>query len=146
VSTRGGSSTTNSSTALNSAIATEAAAAAPVEYFRNDYEPLTNIVTKISMNFNIHDGKTTITSKMNIEANPNGPGAGDLVLDGDETSVSLMELTLDGRELEEGKDYELVPGRLIVKKEAFQGNDGSGLLETVVEIVPEDNTKLSGKF
>ena len=149
VSTRGGSSssTTNSSTALNSAVATEAAAAAaPVEYFRNDYEPLTNIVTKISMNFDIHDGKTTVTSKMNIEANPNGLGAGDLVLDGDETSVALMKLTLDGRELEEGKDYELVPGKLIVKKEAFQGNDGSGLLETVVEIVPEDNTKLSGKF
>jgi aminopeptidase N len=150
VSTRGGSSssTTNSSTALNSAVATEAAAAAaaPVEYFRNDYEPLTNIVTKISMNFDIHDGKTTVTSKMNIEENPNGLGAGDLVLDGDETSVALMKLTLDGRELEEGKDYELVPGKLIVKKEAFQGNDGSGLLETVVEIVPEDNTKLSGKF
>ena len=142
MSTRGGSNT-----ALNSAVVTEAEAeAAPTEQFRNDYEPLTNIVTKISMNFDIHDGKTTVTSKMSIEANPNGSGAGDLVLDGDETCVALMKISLDGRVLEEGKDYELAPGKLIVKKEAFQGVDGSGLLETVVDLVPEDNTQLSGKF
>ncbi len=138
--TRGGSST-----ALNSAVAADEATAAPVEYFRKDYTPLTNIVTKIRMNFDIRDGKTTVTSKMNVEANPNGPGAGDLVLDGDETCVDLMKLSVDGKDLEEGKDYELSPGKLVIKKSAF-GEDGSGLLETTVEIVPEENTQLSGKF
>jgi len=133
-------------TALNSAVssATDDEKAGPVEVFRNDYKPLTNIVSKINMDFIIQDGKTTITSEMTIEVNPNGPGAGDLVLDGDETCVSLMELSIDGKELKEGSDYELSPGKLVIKGSVMNG--GAGVLRTVVETVPEENTQLSGLY
>ncbi len=143
--TRGGSTDTNTNTALNSAVAADTDTAAPVEVFRKDYKPLTNIITKISMDFDIRDGKTTVVSKMDVEVNPNGPGAGDLVLDGDETCVDLMKLSFDGKDLTEGSDYELSPGKLVIKKSAL-GESGSGLLETTVEIVPEENTQLSGKL
>lgn len=143
--TRGGSTDTNTNTALNSAVAADTDTAAPVEVFRKDYKPLTNIITKISMDFDIRDGKTTVVSKMNVEVNPNGPGAGDLVLDGDETCVDLMKLSFDGKDLTEGSDYELSPGKLVIKKSAL-GESGSGLLETTVEIVPEENTQLSGLY
>ena len=97
------------------------------------------------MDFNIQDGKTIVTSEMKIEVNPNGPGAGDLVLDGDETCVNLISLQVDGKALSEGDDYTLSPGKLVIKKSALN-KDGSGTLTSVVEIVPEENTQLSGKF
>lgn len=140
-----GGSTTSTSTALNSAVSAPEEVA-PVEYFRSDYKPLHNVVSKINMDFDIKDGKTTVTSEMTVEKNPNGPGAGDLVLDGDETCVKLLTLQMDGRDLVEGTDYELFPGKLVVKKSAFSDDSGSGLLKTVVEIVPEDNTQLSGEL
>ncbi len=146
MSTRGGSTSSCSATALNSAVAsTETDEAAPIEYFRNDYEPLATIVTKIDMDFNIRDGKTTVESDMTVEVNPNGPGMGDLVLDGDETAVSLMSLSVDGKSLEEGKDYELSPGKLIIKASALS-EDKPSILKTVVDIVPEENTQLSGLY
>ena len=158
INTRGGSSATTASgktTVLNSVVVDEAATsepAAPIEYFRSDYEPLSNIVNKINMDFNIQDGKTTVTSEMNVEVNPNGIDNGrdgDLVLDGDETAVKLLSLQINGIDLVEGDDYELKPGQLIVKKSALY-EDGTekknALLKTVVEIVPEENTQLSGLY
>ena len=139
---RGGSTSTG--TALNSAVSAPEEAA-PVEYFRADYQPLSNIVSKINMDFDITDGKTTVTSEMFVEANPNGPGAGDLVLDGDETCVKLMSVQMDEKDLVEGTDYELSPGKLVIKKNAFNGDSGSGVLKTVVDLVPEENTQLSGE-
>jgi len=82
---------------------------------------------------------------MSIEPNPNGSGPADLTLDGDETCVKLLSLQMDGRDLTEAIDYELAPGKLIIKAGAFKDGAGVGLLETVVEIVPEDNTQLSGE-
>ena len=69
------------------------------------------------MDFNIADGETIVTSKLTIEPNPkftalDGDESTDLVLDGDESSVSLQSLSIDGRTLEEGTDYELAPGTL----------------------------------
>lgn len=135
-----------SSIALNSAVASESETekAAPVEVFRMDYKPLTNIVSKINMNFDIRDGKTIVTSELTVEPNPNGPGSGDLVLDGDETEVKLMKLSVDGRDLVEGDDYVLSPGKLVIQGSALK--DGKGLVTTVVEIVPEKNTQLSGLY
>jgi len=135
--------------ALNGAVAAtaEEKAAAPVEVFRRDYAPLATVVSKIDMDFAIEDGKTTVTSRMTVEPNPRGPGGGggDLVLDGDETCVTLLELELDGRKLEEGADYVLSPGKLVVRGTALAA-DGRGLLRTVVETVPEENTQLSGLY
>lgn len=140
---RGGSS----STALNSAVAADVEAKAPVEYFRKDYAPLPHQVSKINMVFDIKDGKTTVTSEMKIVPNKVVADyeAQDMVLDGDESAVKLYSLSLNGRVLKEGQDYTLEPGKLILKASTLAGAPTS-TLKTVVEIVPEDNTQLSGLY
>ena len=141
MSTRGGST---SSSALNSAVATESETEAPTEIFRKDYKPLPHVVSKINMDFVIRDGKTTVTLELFIEPNTKAEGVNledDLVLDGDETCVKLLSLSIDGKDLVEGVDYELAPQKLILKSP----KPGS-VLKTVVEIVPEDNTQLSGLY
>eukprot|EP00551_Chaetoceros_affinis_P006560 CAMPEP_0203667670 /NCGR_PEP_ID=MMETSP0090-20130426/4470_1 /ASSEMBLY_ACC=CAM_ASM_001088 /TAXON_ID=426623 /ORGANISM="Chaetoceros affinis, Strain CCMP159" /LENGTH=306 /DNA_ID=CAMNT_0050531905 /DNA_START=109 /DNA_END=1026 /DNA_ORIENTATION=+ len=160
---RGGGTETNtgarssSNVALNSAVSSETEesteSVVPVEYFRSDYKALPNVVSNISMNFDIRDGKTTVTSEMKVESNPNLEGdesskIEDLVLDGDETAVKLMALQLDGRDLVEGDDYEIKPGQLIIKGSSLYGGgeEKSTTLKTVVEIVPEENTQLSGLY
>lgn len=108
LSARGGTaSATMSSTALNSAVSecAQTEKPAPVEVFRNDYRPLPYFVTKVNMDFNIQDGKTTVVSELYFEPNPDAlHNAGDdMVLDGDESSVKLMKLMADGRDLVEGE-------------------------------------------
>ncbi|CAB9512723.1 Puromycin-sensitive aminopeptidase [Seminavis robusta] len=144
--TRGGaaaesfSTTSTTSTALNSAVA-ESETTAPVEVFRTDYKPLPHLVTKINMDFVIENGKTTVTSELFIEPNSSVEGGGDLVLDGDESCVKLMSVSIDGKELEKGKEYDLEPQKMIIKSPA-----PGTVLKTVVEIVPEENTQLSGLY
>ena len=137
--TRGGAASLATS-ALNSAVVAEAEA--PTEIFRMDYEPLPHVVSKIDMNFNIQEGKTTVTSTLFIEPNDAYTGKSThLTLDGDETCVKLLSLKLNGKDLEEGADFELLPGKLVLKNPPA----GSSLT-SVVEIVPEDNTQLSGLY
>ena len=140
--TRGGSTLSSATTTvLNSAVASEESTA-PVEIFRKDYEPLPHLVSKINMVFSIEEGKTIVTSELFIEPNESYNGESrDLTLDGDETCVKLLALSLNGKDLEEGTDYTLAPGKLVLK------NPPAGaVLKTVVEIVPEDNTQLSGLY
>jgi hypothetical protein len=139
---RGGSSLSSATTTvLNSAVASEESTA-PAETFRSAYEPLPHLVAKINMDFKIDEGKTIVTSELFIEPNSSYNGKSrDLTLDGDETCVKLLSLSLNGKDLKEGTDYTLSPGKLILK------NPPAGsLLKTVVEIVPEDNTQLSGLY
>jgi hypothetical protein len=140
---RGGSTLSSASTTvLNSAVVASEDAAAPVEIFRKDYEPLPHIVSKINMDFNIDQGKTIVTSELFLEENASYEGKSrDLTLDGDESCVKLLSLTLNGKNLEEEKDYTLEPGKLILKNPPAEA-----VLKTVVEIVPEDNTQLSGLY
>ena len=147
-------STANSpATALNSAVAeasSNPSPSKPTEVFRSDYKPLPTIITNIHMNFDIHDGKTTITSEMTIESNPkvtSSDGEGDLVLDGDETCVKLMVLQINGKDLVADVDYELSPGKLVIKGSSDALDlKAKCILKTVVETVPEENTQLSGLY
>ena len=143
LSTRGGGSTS----ALNSAVAAQAETMAPVEYFRKDYAPLPHKVSKMNMLFHIENGKTVVTSEMEIVPNTDVSDyeAQDMVLDGDESSVKLKSLSINGRDLKEGKDYTLEPGKLILKASTLAGAPTS-TLTTVVEVVPEENTQLSGLY
>jgi len=117
----------------------------PVEIFRKDYQPLDIVVNKINMDFDIRDGQTIVTSELFLEKNPKlewDPDAEhDLVLDGDETSITLKSIELNGKPLQEGIDYVLEPAKLTLKNPP----PGS-VLKTVVSIVPEDNTQLSGLY
>ena len=144
-STRMASLSTRGGSALNSAVAEAVIDSAPVEHFRLDYQPLPHIVSNIQMNVQIFDGTTTVTSNMTIR--PNIPNANDhdMILDGDETCVKLLQLALNGKDLLEGIDYELTPGKLILKASALSLHN-TNTLTTVVQIVPEDNTQLSGLY
>jgi len=94
------------------------------------------------MNFDIRHGKTVVTTDLTLQRNPDGPSnTNELVLDGDETAVTLLSIAMDGKELVQGQDYTLKPGKLIVKN--CQSNSK---ITTVVSIVPEDNTQLSGLY
>ena len=138
--TRGGSSALSSTTALNSAVADSLETQKPVEIFRKDYRPLPYTVSKVDMNFDIRNGKTIVTTKMTLQANP-ATNHGTLELDGDESAVKLMAISMDGKDLKEGEDYQLKTGKLIL----LAPRDGS-VIETIVEIIPEENTQLSGLY
>eukprot|EP00532_Pseudo-nitzschia_australis_P006142 CAMPEP_0168178254 /NCGR_PEP_ID=MMETSP0139_2-20121125/8993_1 /TAXON_ID=44445 /ORGANISM="Pseudo-nitzschia australis, Strain 10249 10 AB" /LENGTH=965 /DNA_ID=CAMNT_0008097567 /DNA_START=218 /DNA_END=3115 /DNA_ORIENTATION=- len=135
----------SSNTALKMSSAVAEIEAKPVEIFRKDYKPLDLVVEKINMDFDIRDGTTIVKSELFIEKNPkmdwNPDENHDLILDGDETCVTLLEVSLDGRVLVEGEDYTLAPGTMVVKNPP----PGS-VLTTKVSIVPEDNTQLSGLY
>jgi aminopeptidase N len=135
-------------------VATAETTSAPIEIFRNDYRPLPYAVPKVQMDIVIHDGRTQITTRMTIQPNHvvgiEKFKQEDWILDGDETSVKLMQLQWNGRELVDGVDYTLQPGKLVLHpKELLSdgggGNEG-GMLTTVTEIVPETNTRLSGLY
>jgi aminopeptidase N len=139
--------------------------AKPVEIFRSDYQPLEIVVEKINMDFDIRDGATVVRSELFLATNPNRNSDNsnsndsnskkdhDLVLDGDETSITLLSVELNGVPLLEGTKhssnsdnsgagyYALEPGKMTV----FAPPPGS-VLTTTVRIVPEDNTQLSGLY
>jgi Peptidase M1 N-terminal domain len=140
-------------TALTSAVAeqaldTEAPKKEPTEIFRNDYQPLPYTVSNVRMDINVREGRTTVATELVLIKNPSygssndqAPASEELVLDGDESAVKLLELQMNGKRLVENEDYRLEPGRLILKRPT----DGA-VLKTVVEIVPETNTQLSGLY
>ncbi|EED93727.1 membrane alanine aminopeptidase, partial [Thalassiosira pseudonana CCMP1335] len=121
----------------------------PVEIFRNDYKPLAHVVSKVSLDFSLYDGKTIVETVMTVEANKNvadNSNNARLVLNGDETCVKLLKLSVDGiaDTLKPDVDYILSPGKLVISADALRR--GGGVVRTTVEIVPEDNTQLSGLY
>mmetsp|Transcript_20922 Transcript_20922/g.24072 ORF Transcript_20922/g.24072 Transcript_20922/m.24072 type:complete len:1020 (+) Transcript_20922:338-3397(+) len=161
--TRGGAfsttPTTSSSTLLKSTTVEETISTTtdePIEVFRKDYTPLPYHVTEITMNFDINDGCTTVTSELFIQPNPKAAGLDidntDFCLDGEEDAISLLELKMNGRSLIKGIDYVLTPSQLILKPSALklptssESDDTMLCLQTVVQIKPEENTQLSGLY
>ncbi|EJK64728.1 hypothetical protein THAOC_14507, partial [Thalassiosira oceanica] len=134
---------------LNAKLAAETKAnpPAPVEVRRLDYRALQYAVTKVSMDFKLHSGHTEVDTTMTVEKKCDG----DLILDGEEATVILISLALDGVEtLEEGVDYVFEPGKLIIRgvalERAASSNNGNMIVKTSVCICPESNTQLSGLY
>lgn len=130
------------STALNSAV-TDETQTAPTEIFRKDYQPLPFTVATVNMDFNIQDSKTVVTTELTLMTNPAAANveSKELVLDGDETCVKLLSLSMDGKDLTEGIDYTLAPGKLTILKPA-----AGSVISTKVELIPQENTQLSGLY
>ena len=128
----------------------EVSKAAPVEVLRTDYKPLPYLVSETKLNFDIHSKTTSVTAEMKIVLNEKCDNvASDFELDGDEESVELLSVKLNGEVLEKDKDFTLAPGKLTLKSHLFaclKSADDTVVLETVVDIVPEDNTQLSGMY
>jgi aminopeptidase N len=110
--------------------ATEVAPAEPQEKFRKDYTPPPYRVDSLTLNFDIHEEETLVTSTLNIE--PSADAAGKLDLDGEE--LSLRSIEVDGKALVEGTDYKLTEeglSLLLLPVAAFK-------LTTVVAIKPQE--------
>lgn len=143
---------------LNSEIA-KADRPSPKEVHRKDYAPLAYKVTKVSLDFNLFDRRTVVESVLTVEKNSETDAAtktndnvvDGLDLDGDETVVSLLKLSVDGcNDLVPDVDYILQPGKLCIRSHALQrgasANNGTIVVRSTVEIIPEDNTQLSGLY
>lgn len=120
----------------------------PVEIFRKDYQPPPFTISTVNLDFNINPGKTIVTSKLTLIRNPLvADDSLPLVLDGDETSVKLRHIKLHGKELLPDMDYKLEPGKLtILTKSPLFDSNNQIVLEMESELVPEDNTQLSGLY
>ena len=129
----------------------------PQEVFRTDYAPLPYIVKETKLTFHIHEGATRVMAEMEIVSNPKlveeekedeCVTGKELVLDGEEEAVKLLSIRMNGVELVPEEDYVLSPGKLTLKAHVFGGlaKGENVTLQTEVEIVPEENTQLSGMY
>ena len=144
---------------LNSEIA-KADRPSPKEVHRKDYAPLAYQVTKVSLVFKLFDQRTVVESVLTVEKNSKTDATtktndnvvvDGLDLDGDETVVSLLKLSVDGcNDLVPDVDYILQPSKLIIKSDILHkgacANNGVIVVRSTVEIIPEDNTQLSGLY
>lgn len=107
---------------------------APTITRREDYAPPAWRVPEIAIEFDLDAATTRVLARLTVARN----GAGPLVLDGDE--LRLKSISLDGRPL--GKsDYSLKAGKLTIPVEGDRA-----VVETLVEIAPEANSKLMGLY
>jgi len=96
------------------------------------------------MNFDIRDGETFIESELTIVQNT---GEGDLVLDGEADALTLLSISLDGKDLVEGVDYTIDGDTLTIVSSLLPTTaDGTSVLKTKVKVHPEKNTQLSGLY
>jgi aminopeptidase N len=107
--------------------------------YLKDYQPPHFLVDQVSLEFDLQQQKTLVTSRLQMRRNPatreRNP---DLVLDGEK--LKLLRLAIDDRELSQEAyqldDYSLTIANLA---ECFT-------LTTQVEIKPQDNTALEGLY
>ena len=143
-SVRGGS-TTELQAAASSTTAT--VSEGPTEIFRLDYQPLSIMVKTIDLDVQLFDddAPTIVTSTMTLQRNPQllheNVLVDDVVLDGDETCVTLRSIHINGVPAKEGIDYIQSPGQLTLKQVP-----ADAVITTTVTIQPELNTQLSGLY
>ena len=116
-----------------------------MEVFRKDYQPLPFTVDTVELEFDIHSGKTTVKSILHWKQNKDIPSKDEtetVILDGDQSSVALRSISLNGIAWNEKEHYKLYPGRMEILASLQDGDQ----MEIVVDIVPEDNTQLSGLY
>ena len=130
-----------------SSVAVEAGISPPKEIFRKDYAPLPYWVSNVSMNFDIRDGQTLVTSELTVRRNRKGDDVpADLILDGEADALTLLSLSVDGRELVPNVDYKIEGDALVVFSRLLSPLDEPARLVTKVRIHPEGNTQLSGLY
>ena len=117
-------------------------AAAPQEKFRLDYTAPPYRIDRLSLDFDIHEEETFVTSTLTVRTEA-GANAAPFELDGEE--LTLKSIELDGKALAEGEDYTVTEDGLSVLKPP-QESGGEFELKTVVRIEPHKNTQLSGLY
>ena len=112
----------------------------PVERFRKDYAPLPYLIDSVSLDIDIREGRSMVSSTLRVQPQAEARG-NPLDLDGE--ALVLYEIELDGKPLTRGEEYDLtVDGLRLFEPPA----DREFELRTVVAIEPERNTQLSGLY
>lgn len=116
----------------------------PVEKFRKDYEPVPYTVEEVELTFKLGEDVTTVESSMAMKPlNVNGV-AKSVYLNGRE-DVVLKRVSINGSELEKGKQYEVASDGMTIHADAIPKDDG-WTLEVVTEIKPQENSLLEGLY
>lgn len=112
------------------------APAAPTVIHRQDYRPPDWLVPEIALNFDLDPQTTRVQSTLTVTRN--GDHDRPIRLDGDE--LKLISVAVDGRLLGP-EDWLVEAGALVIPL-----SGGVHQVETVVEISPEQNSKLMGLY
>lgn len=107
----------------------------PKTIYLKDYKPYPYLVRHIDLNFDIHEGYTLVSAKMDFSCAPHTRD--DIFLNGED--LELLEIKLDGAPIEK---VQTVEGGIIIPcphKPQFA-------LEIKTRIQPEKNTRLEGLY
>ncbi|WP_348814607.1 aminopeptidase N [Halomonas sp. H10-59] len=104
----------------------------------SDYRPPAYLVSRTELTFDLAPGATRVKARLHLERHPEREAGAPLWLDGEQ--LSLKAIAIDGQPLEEG-EYELTRKGL-----SITGAPEAFVLDTEIEISPEDNTALSGLY
>ncbi|MCJ8287954.1 aminopeptidase N [Halomonas sp.] len=104
----------------------------------SDYRPPAYLVSRTELTFDLAPGITRVKARLHLERHPEREAGAPVWLDGEQ--LSLKAIAIDGQPLEEG-EYELTRKGL-----SITGAPEAFVLDTEVEISPEDNTALSGLY
>merc|ERR1719203_220902 len=116
----------------------------PIEIFRKDYKAVDYIIEKVSMDFNINDGSTIVSSTFNMKRNVGVAENTDIELDGEKSAVELLSLVINGVEIKDDS-YKIESNKLIISGGVVP-TDKEFVMKTTVKIIPEENTQLSGLY
>ena len=111
----------------------------PTTTYLRDYKPPPFLISSVALDVDIRDDVTQVTAKMTVSRNPEALDRdAPLTLDGED--LNLESIAVDGSALRQS-GYSLNAVELIISDvpDAF-------LLETVVRIKPDENTKLMGLY
>lgn len=142
---RGGGANSGALRMSTSVAQPEIQVAKPVEKFRKDYAPPPHVIKAVELDFQLHTGgeRTVVSSKMSV-THAGGKGSGKpLFLEGED--LTLLSISVNGKELKEGPDYKLSKDGLTILASALPA-DGEFEVSTRVSIDPENNTQLSGLY
>ena len=111
-----------------------------VKYLK-DYKQPGYWVTHVDLTFDLRDGETLVSAKLQVKKN--GSHQNPLVLDGEE--LELLKVKLNNVALVKGVT---LTDSYVVSKESLslQPTDDAFTLETLVKIYPEKNTALEGLY
>lgn len=111
----------------------------PKTIYLKDYQIPAYKAGHIDMTFRIFDDRTLVTASTRYKRDKNASGER-LVLNGEH--LKLHSISLDGRMLEEGKDYKIDEKSLTLLCDTFD----EFVLDIETEIDPANNTRLEGLY
>jgi aminopeptidase N len=105
----------------------------------SDYAPSPYRIGRVEMEVTIAPERAEVHAFLSVEPRPETAPGTPLVLDGDE--LKLNSVAIDGLPLAL-RDYEAAPDRLVIAEPPVK----PFVLETVVSLAPENNTRLMGLY